>query len=191
MSWTYPQSAAESILPSPGGCFLSASKSSAQTDCGGSVLTHVVCSIAPLPPQPSPQTSPTCGGKMAGWLILWRQQGGRGFNKGIAAVDTGCSSCLNNHFTFQILSEWDLNPQLMKVLTLICVCLCGYLADSFHSNSSPSCCSVSISVNSVGVGVASSSLRMWRSRSAAGDTRNIEIIFFIIIATEHTRKLAK
>lgn len=52
-----------------------------------------------------------------------------------------------------------------------CMFVHVYLADSFHSNSPPSCCSVSISVNNVGVGVLSSSLRMWRSRSAAGDTR--------------------
>lgn len=64
----------------------------------------------------------------------------------------------------------------MKALTPVCVCVyvsvsvSVYLADSFHSNSPPSCCSVSISVNSVGVGVLSSSPSMWRSRSAAGDT---------------------
>lgn len=66
----------------------------------------------------------------------------------------------------------------MKCLALICAFLCRHLADSFHSNSSPSCCSVSISVNSVGVGVLSSSPRMWRSRSAAGDTGNIEIFSY-------------
>lgn len=56
---------------------------------------------------------------------------------------------------------------------LMPLCLCVYLADSFHSNSSPSRCSVSISVNIVGVGVLSSSPSMWRSRSAAGDTENM------------------
>lgn len=35
-----------------------------------------------------------------------------------------------------------------------------YLADSFHSSSSPSRCRVSISVKSVGVGPSSSSLRI-------------------------------
>lgn len=50
-------------------------------------------------------------------------------------------------------------------------CLFSYLADSFHSSSSPSCCSVSISVKRVGVGMdSSSSPSMYRNRSAAGDT---------------------
>lgn len=157
------------------------------------MLTRVVCSIAPLPPPPSPRTSPTCGVRQQvrvvfkrrkkGWAIdtlrvlTGRETGGHGFNKGINAVslvNPWCSSCPNNYSTFQILSEWHSNPQLMK----FCAFLCGYLADSFHSNSSPSCCSVSISVNSVGVGVLSSSQRMWRSRSAAGDTGNIEIFFY-------------
>lgn len=48
--------------------------------------------------------------------------------------------------------------------------VCAYLADSFHSNSPPSCWSVSISVKIVGVGMLSSSPNMLRSRSAAGDT---------------------
>lgn len=51
-----------------------------------------------------------------------------------------------------------------------CLAFQLYLADSFHSSSSPSRCRVSISVKSVGVGPSSSSLRMYRSRSAAGDT---------------------
>lgn len=62
------------------------------------------------------------------------------------------------------------NSRIQEIVTLLCVC--AYLADSFHSNSPPSCCNVSISVNIVGVGVLSSSPSMWRSLSAAGDTTN-------------------
>lgn len=56
---THPQSVAVSSLLGQAGYFLSAGRSSAQTDYGVSVWRHEACSTFLLPPPPSPQTSPT------------------------------------------------------------------------------------------------------------------------------------
>lgn len=113
---THPRSAAGSSPPGRAGCFPSAGRSSAQTGCGGSAWTRAACSISPLPPPPSPRTSPTCrdpigvclrGGNKTGWLMSWgfkRAPNRRvvGFNKGtdaVSLVNPRRSSCLNNFST--------------------------------------------------------------------------------------------